>query len=242
MIGKSITELDSVDNTNNYIAKAIEGGEYRWGTAIMAHFQSDGRGQRGASWQSAKGKNLTFSFALPLEDFDSRAFFNVSRIISLALVNTLRQLNAEKVQIKWPNDILVDRKKVAGILIENKLSKNPAAICGIGLNVNQTEFIDLPQATSLSLQRSQSFDLPQIFNLLLINLNKEWSALSSGDFRNLKADYDRELFSLNENIDYEVNGEMRTGLIVGTTADGRLIIKTKNQEKAFLPKGLKLLY
>ncbi|MGB6035371.1 MAG: biotin--[acetyl-CoA-carboxylase] ligase, partial [Cryomorphaceae bacterium] len=198
MIGKSITELDSVDSTNNYIAKAIEAGNYRWGTAILAHFQTNGRGQRAASWQSDKGQNLTFSFALPLTAFDSRAYFSVSRAISLGIVETLKPLAGIKVQIKWPNDILADQKKIAGILIENKLGDQPAAICGIGLNVNQTEFSKLSRATSLKLLSEKDFDKRKLLIELLSNLNREWEALASGDFRDQKSRYEAELFGMSQ--------------------------------------------
>jgi BirA family biotin operon repressor/biotin-[acetyl-CoA-carboxylase] ligase len=242
MIGKTITELDFVDSTNNYIAKALDTGNYEWGTAILAHFQTHGRGQREARWQSAERQNLTFSFALPLSGFDSRAYFSVCRIISLGIVRTLKDLTLENVRIKWPNDILVDRKKIAGILIENKLGKNPAAICGIGLNVNQTLFSELPSATSLHLQKDKKFDIKAVFNSLLKNLNEEWINLSTGDFRDLKSRYESQLFGLQETIDFEESGSLQSGRIIGTTEDGRLKIKTANQEKAFLPKGIKLLY
>ena len=167
MIGKSITELDSVDSTNNYIAKALDSGEYRWGTAILAHFQTNGRGQRAATWQSDNRQNLTFSFALPLKGFDSRAYFSISRAISLAILHTIRPYFNHEALIKWPNDILVDQKKIAGILIENKLTKNPAAICGIGLNINQTVFADLAQVTSLKLLTGASFDNRRVWTTYL---------------------------------------------------------------------------
>jgi BirA family biotin operon repressor/biotin-[acetyl-CoA-carboxylase] ligase len=242
MIGKSITELDSVDSTNNYIAKAIEAGNYVWGTAILAHFQTNGRGQRAASWQSDKGLNILFSFALPLIAFDRRAYFSVSRAISLGIVETLKPLTDAKVQIKWPNDILADQKKIAGILIENKLGDQPAAICGIGLNVNQTEFSNLSRATSLKLLSGKDFDKSKCLNNLLSNLNLEWNALYSGDFRDQKSRYETELFGMSKSIPFKKGRLYGEGVITGTTEDGRLLFKTSDELKAYLPKSIKLLY
>ncbi len=242
MIGKSIIELDSVDSTSNYIAKAIDAENYRWGTAILAHFQTNGRGQRAATWQSDNGKNLTFSFALPLSGFDSRAFFSISRAISLSIVKTLRAHCSGDVRIKWPNDILVDQKKIAGILIENRLSENPAAICGIGLNINQIEFQKMPHVTSLKLLTGEEFDKHRLLQELLINLNMEWEILSKGDFRNQKSRYESELFALNQTMDFQENDTKKNGRIIGTTEDGRLLVKTEGAEKAYLPKSIKLLY
>jgi BirA family biotin operon repressor/biotin-[acetyl-CoA-carboxylase] ligase len=242
MIGKSITELESVDSTSNYIAKAIDAGNYLWGTAILAHFQTNGRGQRSSHWQSDNGQNLTFSFALPLSGFDSRAYFSVSRAISLSIVKSINTFLSGDVQIKWPNDILVDQKKISGMLIENKLSNNPVAICGIGLNINQTEFPNLPHVTSLKLLTGKEFDKQCVLEELLVNLNHEWDILSKGDFRNQKSRYESELFGLNQVIQFQENGSKSEGQIVGTTKDGRLLVKTEGADKAYLPKSIKLLY
>jgi BirA family biotin operon repressor/biotin-[acetyl-CoA-carboxylase] ligase len=242
MIGNSITELESVDSTSNYIAKAIDAGNYLWGTAILAHFQTNGRGQRATHWQSDNGQNLTFSFALPLSGFDSRAYFSVSRAISLSILETLKTFLSGDVHIKWPNDILVDQEKISGILIENKLSENPAAICGIGLNINQIEFPNLSHVTSLKLLTGEEFDKRRVLEVLLVNLNLEWDILSKGDFRNQKSRYESELFGLNQMIQFEENGFKIKGQIIGTTEDGRLLLKTEGIEKAYLPKSIKLLY
>lgn len=242
MIGKSIIELASVDSTSNYIAKAFDAGNYLWGTAILAHFQTNGRGQRAASWQSANSQNLTFSFALPLSGFDSRTYFSVSRAISLSILKTLNTFLSGDVHIKWPNDILVDQKKISGILIENRLSENPAAICGIGLNINQVEFPNLPHITSLKLLTGKEFDKRRVLEELLVNLNLEWDILSNGDFRDQKSRYESELFGLNQMIHFEENGFKIKGQIIGTTEDGRLLLKTDGLEKAYLPKSIKLLY
>ena len=242
MIGKSITELDSVDSTNNYIAKAIEAGNYLWGTAILAHFQTNGRGQRAATWQSDASLNLTFSFALPLIDFDSQAYFSISRAISLGIVKTLKPQTSAKVQIKWPNDILAEGKKIAGILIENKVGDEPAAICGVGLNVNQVEFPNLSRATSLKLLSRKEYDRRAFLNELLSNLNREWEALDSGDFRDQKSRYETELFGMSQSIPFEKAGRQGKGVIMGTTDDGRLLFKSDEEIKAYLPKTIKLLY
>jgi BirA family biotin operon repressor/biotin-[acetyl-CoA-carboxylase] ligase len=242
MIGKSIIELDSVDSTSNYIAKAIDAEEYDFGTAILAHFQTDGRGQRAATWQSDKNQNLTFSFALPLSGFDTRAFFSVSRAIGLSIVSTLKVYCKGDVNIKWPNDILVNQKKIAGILIENKLGASPAAICGIGLNINQMEFPKMPHVTSLKLLGGKEIDKYRVLQDLLINLNLEWELLSKGDFRNQKSRYEAELFGLNQSVQFEENNSGKNGRIVGTTEDGRLLLQTDGEEKAYLPKSIKLYY
>ncbi|MCH2214437.1 MAG: biotin--[acetyl-CoA-carboxylase] ligase [Flavobacteriales bacterium] len=242
MIGDSIIILNSVDSTSNYIAKAISAGRYNWGTAILAHFQTNGRGQREAIWQSAPGRNLTFSFALRLEGFDPRSFFTLSRGVSLALYQCLFDELGEGVKIKWPNDLLYNRKKIAGILIESRIAKTPYAICGIGFNVNQTNFGSMTKATSLKIETTQTFSIEVVLQKLLRFLNEEWKILNQGDFRTQKIRYDERLFGINQSISFKIQGRSYEGLIKGTSQEGQLIVEIEGRHHSFQPKEIKLDY
>jgi len=242
MIGKSIIILDSVDSTNNYVAKAIRQGTYVWGTAILAHFQTNGRGQREAIWQSASGQNLTFSFGLELKEFDPRSFFTLSRAISLALYQYLYDELGEGIKIKWPNDMLFNHKKIAGVLIENRLAKTPIAICGIGLNVNQTSFENLAKATSLKSETNRNYSIENVLDELLKHLNNEWRILNLEDFRTQQNRYDDRLFGIHEDLSFNINGELITGKVQGTTSDGKIQIDLKGSQRSFLPKEIGFLY
>ena len=140
-IGQKIIRLDVVDSTNNYIANLIKQGSIDSGTVIMADEQFAGKGQRDAQWQSSAGENLTFSFFLDDVNLSVSRQFNLSQVVALSLYNFLNNLGLDAT-IKWPNDIYIKGRKIAGVLIENQLKGSliKSAIVGVGLNVNQTEF------------------------------------------------------------------------------------------------------
>lgn len=143
--------LDSVPSTNSYLAGIAATSPH--GTVVSADEQTQGRGQRGNSWESEPGKNLTFSMLLHPVHIDAREQFAISEAISVAIVEVLKQhISDMPVAIKWPNDIYVGDRKICGILIENSLTGTviSGSIAGIGINVNQAEFhSDAPNPVSL---------------------------------------------------------------------------------------------
>ncbi len=121
-IGQKIIHLESVDSTNNYVANLIQRKEITHGTVIMADEQFAGKGQRGAEWHVNPGKNLTFSFLLENINLSISQQFFLTQVVSVSLVNLLKKLKLTA-QIKWPNDIYINRNKIAGVLIENQVVK-----------------------------------------------------------------------------------------------------------------------
>lgn len=126
------------------------------GTVVRAVAQTAGRGQRGNTWESAPGANATFSIVLRPTGWGASRQFEISMVISLAIVRVLRSILGkdfpEPVRVKWPNDIYVADRKICGILIENTLSGNiiERMIAGIGININQKEFVsNAPNPVSL---------------------------------------------------------------------------------------------
>ena len=148
-IGQKIIHLESVDSTNNYVANLIKRSEITHGTVIMADEQFAGKGQRGAEWYVKPGENLTFSFFLENVNLSVSQQFYLTQVVSLSLVDVLTTLKLTA-QIKWPNDIYIKDRKIAGVLIQNQVSNGMVntAIIGIGLNVNQQSFEGF-SATSL---------------------------------------------------------------------------------------------
>lgn len=157
--GFQMIHLARVESTNNYAAKLLEAGSVAPPAVIMADEQFAGRGQRGANWHSQPGANLTFSLLLAGDLLPSEVFqLNMRAAVVLCqLIEPL--LPHALVQIKWPNDVLVNRTKIAGILVENQLQKGRIhqSVMGVGLNVNQTSFGDIT-ATSLVLLSGQEHD------------------------------------------------------------------------------------
>lgn len=139
----------------------------------VADFQTAGRGQRGNSWSSDAGQNLTYSFAFRPEGVEASRQFLISEAVALAILALVEQSVGQgsgSVSVKWPNDIYVGHSKIAGILIEHDLlgSVISRTIAGIGLNVNQTVFPPfMPPATSLRQLSRRSFALPALLSQLM---------------------------------------------------------------------------
>ena len=134
--------LEQVDSTNNYAMAQIHEGYAKHGMAWYAHHQTEGKGQRGKSWESEAGENILLSVAIvpPAAFHQSPFLFNA--YISLTIKSWLEAIIAENVKIKWPNDMLIRDRKAGGLLIENIYRGHSWnwSVVGIGINVNQTEF------------------------------------------------------------------------------------------------------
>lgn len=244
-IGKKIIELESVDSTNNYLSKYINKTNVLNGSVILAHNQTKGRGQRGNSWESEDGKNLTFSIYLKTN------FISVANnfLLSMAVCNSLHELVSnycENTQIKWPNDLFVSGKKIAGILIENTLKGSSLnySIIGIGLNVNQKKYTYNKNATSLYLesqnQLNKSVVLNKYFKYLELNIRK----LELNRTEDIKAYYYANLIGYKTELDYLIVKENRQvkGEIIEVKNNGFLVMKIdQNEVREFEMKEVKLL-
>ena len=148
---KNIIKLHSIGSTNSYLAGIA--GDLPHASIVSTYNQTAGRGQRGNTWESEPGKNLSFSVLLRPHNIIAAQQFYISEAVSITIVNTLRQyITNHEVAIKWPNDIYVDDNKICGILIENTLSgiNITQSIAGIGINIIQREFLsDAPNPISL---------------------------------------------------------------------------------------------
>ena len=228
-IGKNIIELDVVDSTNNYASKLAANREALDGTVVIAHFQGEGKGQRGNVWRSEPGKNLTFSLVLnPKRVLPSEAFV-ISKIVSLAICKYLETVIDEYVFIKWPNDIYVGKNKVCGILIENQFKgKNfECAIIGIGINVNLTNFQNLPRVTSLCLESKKELDLKSVLNGLLKSIEISYLRFQREGISAIHEEYLDNLLFVGEMRRYKtLHGDI-TGKIVNVLSSGQIEIKPK---------------
>lgn len=147
------------------------------GDVYITRCQTAGRGQRGNSWEAAPGQNLTLSMLLQPTAIRPAEAFTVSMLISIAIAETVGAAISQphRVAIKWPNDIYIDEGKVCGILIENSFSTvYDRAIAGIGLNVNQQQFLsDAPNPVSMRQTAGHDFDLDNLLDTLTGNILRE---------------------------------------------------------------------
>jgi BirA family biotin operon repressor/biotin-[acetyl-CoA-carboxylase] ligase len=168
MIGNQIINFDLIDSTNDYIKKHLESLSH--GTIVTASKQSKGRGRLNNTWQSPLG-NLYFSFVLK-QNTKQEDLFSLQITVSLALIKLLEIYNVTS-KIKYPNDILVNNKKIAGILIETSGYTNiESIIIGIGLNLNQIDFYDLNvKATSVKKENGISYEALDFLNQFIVIYN-----------------------------------------------------------------------
>ena len=149
-----VIHIDETDSTNRWLRRWCS-TDHQSDLAVWAEYQTAGQGCGSNSWESERGKNLTFSVLLHPTEIPADCQFRISEAVSVALCETLDGLlpGEQEVTIKWPNDIYVGDRKICGILIENQLRGRliSDSIVGIGLNVNKTAFeSDPPNPVSMA--------------------------------------------------------------------------------------------
>ena len=235
-IGKNLLYVPECHSTNTIAAELSQKTGTLDGTVVITDRQTAGKGQRGNSWEAEPGKNLTLSVILKPSFLAVRDQFSLTIATSLALQAMLTETLQRDVKIKWPNDILVQNRKICGILIENSLSgeKIQQSIIGIGLNVNQDSFSH-PRATSMSLSASRQFDTGKVLTALLEKLESFYLQLRSGAGE-LVPQYYAHLYWMGEEHIFSVNGEEITGTILGIDNTGRLHVRHSHNDQFY---GLK---
>lgn len=201
---------------------------YREGDIVIAERQTAGRGQRGHTWESAEGQNLTFSLILEPRFLPINEQFLLSEVLALGLVDTLAEYKIEA-RIKWTNDIYVGDKKIVGMLVENSLTGGCLArtIAGIGLNINQTEFDpSLPNPTSMSLVAGRKFDREEVLTRLHHNIMSLYESLCCGEKEMLQSRYRSTMYRLGKKHPYTLaDGTIFEGTIRGVQPSGELQIE-----------------
>ena len=199
---------------------------------VITHKQEQGRGQRGTIWESDAGKNSTLSILLRPTLIKPDEQFNLSKTVAVAVADFVKQhthtLSQEgNVKVKWPNDIYIGNKKVAGILIENSVSGNKLqqSIIGIGINVNQEKFsAELPNPTSLKIISGKDFDLDKCLSQLCSCIESRYLQLSANRFEKINEDYLQNLYRFGEWANYHYKGEKLKAKIIGVTKIGKLVL------------------
>ena len=232
--GRKTIELETVHSTNSYALELLKETILPEGTVVIARNQVSGRGQPGNKWESEPGKNLTLSFIFYPVFLPVEKQFILSKVVSLAVAELLVEVLGKKVHIKWPNDIYVDDKKIAGLLIENILRQNRIASCvaGIGLNVNQETFsVNAGKTVSIKNILGKEADLKLILEKLCSNLEVRYLQLRSGKHEILDRDYLHLLYRLNVWANYNIDGEVSEGKISGVKENGKLLVEMRGGEK-----------
>ena len=227
----NIQSLGIIDSTNNWLAYHEK--ELQAPLLVFCHTQKAGRGQRGNSWESEPGKNITASLLFRLTDFPALQQFQISEAIALAITEFLKEEGVEA-KVKWPNDIYVGDKKICGILVEHSVTGRfiNRTIAGFGINLNQTEFKSgAPNPISLKMLTRKEYNVEKCVEKLGVILKKYIDGLDSrisyhekflsklwrGD-KNYYKFFDRKN---EEFIDARISEIAQDGLLTLTTADGQ---------------------
>ncbi|MCD6020048.1 MAG: biotin--[acetyl-CoA-carboxylase] ligase [Bacteroidetes bacterium] len=248
-IGKSLLFLHEVESTNTYAMNLLRNVNPVEGTVVYTDHQTRGKGQRGAVWTSKTGQNLTLSVILKPHFLGQNNTFYLSKISALAVYDVLTDIlvtSQYDIKIKWPNDILINHRKVAGILIENSFTTQALqySIIGIGLNVNQEEFGEFERsATSLRLAAGKCFDRPVVMEQLCMKLEKWYLKLKEGKTELIDKHYTEVLFGMNQLWDFEDGDAKRfQGTINGVTREGKLMLTlSDSSQKQYDIKELKFI-
>lgn len=231
LIGRQFIELASVPSTNNYAADHLALSELQHGAVVLAHEQTAGRGQRERSWISAPELDLTFSIVLIPRGLKVSEQFVLARIAALSVLEVVRELQPAEVRVKWPNDVLVGRRKIAGILIKNDVVAGlvTSAIVGIGLNVNNPELGADLNATSLRLVTGGRHDRMDLLDRICERFEGRWLAWDEGHDAS-EEEFNAQLWSRGRWADLELDGTPVKGRPLSVKADGRLMVEWENGE------------
>lgn len=241
----TIRKISATPSTNSHLKGLLKAEQLPDGFVLFAEVQTAGRGQMGSSWQSQKGKSLTFSVFKQLHGFEIENQFYLSKVVSLAVYDTLKYFQIPEIKIKWPNDILSADKKLCGILIENIIQQQAIKGCiiGVGINVNEETFSNLPNATSMKLQTGIFFIIYEVLSRFLEILNPKWQMIERKQFSEIDILYFDLLYRRNKISVFEnARDERFNGKIRGVSHEGKLLVESENDEViAFDLKEIKLL-
>lgn len=250
-IGQSLFFLNEVESTNTYASDLLKNVNPPEGAIVYTDNQTQGRGQRGTIWRSAVAENVTMSVILKPNFLAIKDSFYLSKITALAVYDLMaeRLTNGQyDIKIKWPNDILVNQKKIAGILIENTVHNNHIqnSIIGVGLNINQYEFGELESsATSIKKLTTTEYDRQVVMSHFCEKLEKWYLKLKLRKFDFIDESYIQLIFKLNMTCEFieHTTSNRFNAILTGVARDGKLeLIKSNGLKYYYDLKEVKLIF
>ncbi len=222
-----------VDSTNSYAINLLKNVKLAEGTVVHTARQTNGKGQRGSLWIAEHNSNVTASVILNPGFLNIENQFYLYIISALACYDTITDLlNSSQfdIKIKWPNDILLNRKKISGILIENTLQQQHLgwSVIGIGINVNQEVFEGNFEAVSLLLADGKKRYAEDVMKLFCMKLEKYYLELRQGKLADLRDNYLGRLFGYRQWLTFDVAGKYDVLRVDGISAEGLLLLEKKD--------------
>ena len=240
-----LIKLNAIDSTNAFLKGLASKQELENFTVVSAESQTKGKGQMGAVWTAEASKNLIMSVLVKDFSLDASQIFNLNIAVSVAVIEVLESINIPDLSIKWPNDIMAYNKKIGGILIENSIKSDGTiiSIVGLGLNVNQTNFENLPKASSLAVICNTEFNKQDILFSIIDEMEKHIK-LGKQNPDVLWSNYTCKLFKIGKPMPFSSLNKINfMGIIQGVSSVGKLQILLEDYSvNEFDIKEIQMLY
>ncbi len=243
VFGSKIYTFQTIDSTNNCI-KALANVGANEGVVVFAEQQTAGRGRMGRSWLSQPEENLTFSVLLR-PHISAEAINLLPLYVAIAVAQAIENVTGLHVECKWPNDLLIEKKKVAGILIEGSLRQNQLdyVVIGLGVNVNQLQFGNglLQKATSLRLETGREFDRARLLREILHSLETHYVQAVENEFKSVVPFWMSRTSMINKSIVVSQGGDVIAGIVKGLSNEGGLILQTNGKTQTMFAGDVTIL-
>ncbi len=241
-----LIKLSAIDSTNDFLKELSKNEALENFTTVTTEQQTKGKGQMGSSWETEGGKNLIMSVLIKDVISKTDQVFHLNRAVSVAIIQVLETLQLPNLAIKWPNDIMSENKKIAGILIENRFKSDTSieSVVGIGLNVNQKNFSLLPNASSLALISNKEFEIDFLLAQIVEKIKENCMFIINNSNEKNSQLYLDYLFKKDFLMSFEdKNKNTFSGTIVGVTNEGKLEVMLDDKSiQSYGIKEITLLY
>jgi BirA family transcriptional regulator, biotin operon repressor / biotin---[acetyl-CoA-carboxylase] ligase len=239
-------KLNAIDSTNDFLKALASNQKVENFTIVTAKSQWKGRGQMGTQWQTEESKNLITSILIKKTISNTELIFVLNIAVAISIIEALKNFKIPDLSIKWPNDIMSGNKKIAGILIENNIKESGKiqSIVGIGLNVNQTNFSNLPKASSLKVITGADYDIEEILFKIIDEIKLNIVTIKSENSEMLWQKYHNLLFKIGKPVVFEnANQEKFMGIIQKVNKNGQLDVMLEDDSiQSFGIKEVSMIY
>lgn len=222
-LGKSLEIFDELGSTNTYLKEHAD--KFPHGAAVIAKRQIQGRGRLGREWQQSGGENLALSVLL--HNVDPKILPVLPLIAGVAVTSALNKLCGISTVLKWSNDVLLEGRKLCGILCESRIAEKSFAVIGIGVNLSggaeDFERLGLVYATSLKLATDKNYGIFEVAAKICRELEPILENFAKNGFDDIREEYKRRCVTLGREVCVDCNGKKRNGKALDIGADGSLI-------------------
>ncbi|MBK7358146.1 MAG: biotin--[acetyl-CoA-carboxylase] ligase [Saprospiraceae bacterium] len=223
-----------IDSTNRLASDLLSKTNPEHGFLVITDYQTDGKGQYGRFWQSTAGQNILASFIIYPHHVELEQIFRLHLASSLAIVDSLEPYSLPRLRIKWPNDIYSGNRKIAGILIQNniKAGKIQGSVVGIGINVNQTEFPESLNASSIQLETGKFVSRESLVIKLRQELLRNIQETDEAVWDHMLKRYNELLYLKGNSTEFILfDGNTLQGIIQEVDPSGMIILLDNQQQR-----------